>query len=164
MSNASEEDDDLPPEQTAAVDLGPLAGLIGYALRRAQLSIFADFRRTLAAHDIRAPQYSVLQVIKHNPGLRQTQVGFALGIRRTNFVPLLDELEARGLAERRSIRGDRRSKGLFLTASGAVLLDTLDQLVAGHEARFANWLGPDGKRHLLGLLHRLTDRAFDPDV
>ncbi len=148
-------------ETPAEVDLGPLPGLIGYALRRAQIAVFEDFHRSMAGEDMRTAQFSVLQVLKHNPGLRQIQVSAALGIKTTNFVPLFDELERRGLAERRPIAGDRRAKGLFLTPSGQEAMRRLEALVAAHEARFVARIGAEGKRQLLGLLHRLSDPAFD---
>ena len=49
--------------KTAEVDLGPLAELIGYALRRAQLAVFQDFNRANEAEIIRPVQYSVLKVL-----------------------------------------------------------------------------------------------------
>jgi len=101
-------------------------------------------------------------VLRHNPGLRATQVAAALGIKRTNFVPLLDGLEARGLAERRRVKGDRRASALFLTEQGAETLGRLERRVAAHEAKFAARLGPNGPTQLLSLLQRLTDPAFDP--
>ena len=146
----------------AAVDLGPLPGLIGYALRRAQLAVFQDFHRHFAEADIRPAQFSVLVVLQHNPGLRATQVATALGIKRTNFVPLFDGLEARGLAERRRVTGDRRASALFLTDSGAEMVARLEGLVARHEAKFAARLGVEGRFQLMGLLHRLTEAGFDP--
>jgi DNA-binding MarR family transcriptional regulator len=155
-------DDNAAPPADAVVDLGPLSGLTGYALRRAQIAVFQDFHLAMADHDIRPAQFSALEVIKRNPGLRQTQVSFALGIKTTNFVPLLDELERRGLAARRPIAGDRRAKGLFLTPRGQDLLARLEQLAADHEARFVARIGAEGKAQLMGLLHRLTDPAFDP--
>jgi DNA-binding MarR family transcriptional regulator len=143
------------------IDLGPLPILIGYTLRRAQLAVFQDFHQTMAAEDIRTAQYSVLEVLAHNPGLRQTQVSAALGIKTTNFVPLFDVLERRGLAERRPIQGDRRARGLFLTPQGQDLLVRLEQLVATHEARFTARIGAEGKRQLLDLLNRLTQPAAE---
>ena len=150
------------PDPLAAVELGPLPGLIGYALRRAQLALFQDFQRQFAADEIRPVQFSVLAVLQQNPGLRATQVALALGIKRTNFVPLLDVLEARGLAERRRVKGDRRASALFLTPAGTALLERLMAMVDAHEARFAARLGAGGKMQLLSLLQRLTDPAFDP--
>ena len=146
----------------AVVDLGPLSGLIGHALRRAQVAVFQDLQRHFAEADIRPAQFSVLVVLRHNPGLRATQAATALGIQRTNFVPLFDGLQARGLAERCRVEGDRRASALFLTAAGAEMVARLEQLAARHEARFAARLGVEGRYQLMGLLHRLTEAAFDP--
>lgn len=152
-------DDTLPPDadECAPIDDGGLSDLIGYALRRAQLAVFEDFHRSLAALDIRTAQFGVLVMLRHNPGLKQNQVCTALGIKTTNFVPLLDGLERRGLAERRSIAGDRRARGLFLTATGAQALAAMEILVAAHEARLLARIGAAGKQQLLGLLRRLAD-------
>jgi DNA-binding MarR family transcriptional regulator len=146
----------LLPADTV-VDLGLLPAQIGFSLRRAQTVLARDFQRALAEHDIRQAQFSVLEVIARNPGLRQTQVSFSLGMKTTNFVPLLDELERRGLAARRAIPGDRRARGLFLTPSGQELLVRLRQLADEHEARFTARIGTEGKAQLLGLLRRLGD-------
>jgi len=155
-------DDNAIPAPDAVVDLGPLSGLTVYALRNAQIALNKDFQHIMAQHDIRPAQFSVLEVIKRNPGLRQTQVSFSVGMKTTNFVPLLDELERRGLAARRPIAGDRRARGLFLTQPGQDLLAQLEQLATEHEARFVARIGADGRAQLLSLLHRLTDPAFDP--
>ena len=50
------------------VDLDGLTEHLGYLMRRAQIWVFQDFIRTLAAVDIRPAQYSVLTVINANPG------------------------------------------------------------------------------------------------
>jgi DNA-binding MarR family transcriptional regulator len=162
MSESTDLDPGMLAGPDVPVDLGPLPGLVGYALRRAQLVVFQDFHHHVADADIRPVQFSVLVVLRHNPGLRATQVAAALGIKRTNFVPLLDGLEARGLAERRRVKGDRRASALFLTEQGAETLGRLERRVAAHEAKFAARLGPNGPTQLLSLLQRLTDPAFDP--
>ena len=87
-----DDDDGISDGWVGAVDLGPLAATLGFALRRAQAVVTADFVRSFGPEEIRPIQFAVLSVLRHNPGLRQTQVSFALGIKRTNFVPLIDEL------------------------------------------------------------------------
>jgi DNA-binding MarR family transcriptional regulator len=94
--------------------------------------------------------------------VRSSQLSHELRIKHTNLVPLLDELQGRSLIERRSIPQDRRARGLYLTESGATLMAALLPLVAAHERRFAARIGTDGKYTLIGLLHRLSDGAFDP--
>jgi DNA-binding MarR family transcriptional regulator len=146
-----------PTEEADAALLGPLPGLTGYVLRRAQLFVFQDFIDTCARHDIRPAQYSVLTVIEHSPGLNQSRLAGLLGIKRANLVGMLDELEARGLAERRQRDDDRRAWGLHLSAAGARMLADLHELVGRHEARMVERLGMRGKEQLLALLRQLAD-------
>jgi DNA-binding MarR family transcriptional regulator len=138
------------------VDLGPLPELIGYVLRRAQLVVFQDFFSAFAPFDIRPAQFAVLTVIERNPGMTQSQVAEALGIKRTNFVGLLDALEARGLAERRQAR-DKRSYALYLTADGAALMRKLRPVLKAHESRMIARVGEDGREALIALLHEVAD-------
>ena len=142
------------PEKTekSKLDLGPLPGLIGYALRRAQVAVYQDFARTYAKFDIRPVQYGVLTVIERNPGQKQTAVGAALSIKRANFVALCDELERRNLIVRRSIPNDRRSYALHLTPKGEALLKQLHEANAEHEARIAAVLGSEDRDNFIRLL------------
>src|SRR5882762_5897926 len=103
---------DLPGK---AIDVGPLAGKVGYALRRAQLSVFDEVIAAFAEVELRPAQYAVLMLLEHAPGLKQSDVAAALGIQRANFVALFDGLERRGLARRSPTPNDRRSYALYLT-------------------------------------------------
>jgi DNA-binding MarR family transcriptional regulator len=141
----------------AAVDMGALTGLIGYMLRRAQIAVFQDIFRTFSQVGIRPAQFSVLTVIAHNPGRTQSQIAAALGIKRTNFVPLLDSLERRGLAERRPAPDDRRSHALHLTAAGKAIVRRLDAMVDKLEAGMIRRIGRERRVVLLELLHRLAE-------
>jgi DNA-binding MarR family transcriptional regulator len=145
------------------VVLGPLANMLSFALRRAQVMVGEDIQRSFAAEEIRPTLFAIMLVLKHNPGLRQSLASGALGIKRTNFVPLFDELQERGLAERRQVAGDRRAAALFLTEPGLALLSRLEQVAERSEARFTARLGAEGRAQLLALLHRLGDSAFDAD-
>src|SRR5262249_17501750 len=88
------------------IDLGPLPGLSGFMLRLAQLAVFGDFITACKRFDIRPVQYSVLTVIENNPGINQTELSSALAIKRANLVALIDEVEQRGLAQRRRTARD----------------------------------------------------------
>jgi MarR family transcriptional regulator for hemolysin len=54
-------------------------------------------------------------------GVRQGELAAALGIEGPSLVRLLDGLERRGLIERREQEGDRRVRGIYLTAPGREL-------------------------------------------
>ncbi len=148
--------DAKPRERAKALDMGPLPTLLGYVVRRAQMAVFEDFHARFAAEDIRPAQYSVLKLIALNPGARQTAVAAALGIQRSNFGPMLDVLERRGLAERRPLEGDRRAVALFLTQAGKAMVTRLDALVEAHEAKFVKRIGAQQKATLQELLSLVT--------
>ena len=142
-----------PAEQaTRAVDLGGLTEHLGYLARRLQIWIFQDFIRTLAVVDIGPAQYSVLSVIKANPGLSQMAVAQTLGIERARVVHLIDGLEGRRLVKRQSSRNDRRSHALHLTAEGQRALVRIQELAAQHEKRVAARVGATNHKVLLRLL------------
>jgi DNA-binding MarR family transcriptional regulator len=141
----------------AAIDLGRLPQIVGYMLRRAQLAAFQDFLRSYAEAEIRPAQYAVLTVIERNPGLKQSQVSTALGIKRANLVALLDSLESRGLAKRVPVATDRRSYALHLSYAVTGLLGKLADINAAHEKRVSAKIGESGRRELLKLLHGIVD-------
>lgn len=143
------------------LDIGPLTGLVGYALRRAQVAAFADFLATTAEVGLRPAQFSVLLLIETNPGCRQSDVAEALGIRRSNFVAMMDELERRGLTRRGRSRRDGRSYALALTPAGREQLARAKALVAAHEARLTGALTPEEVSTLLATLARV-ERAAQP--
>lgn len=129
-----------------AVDLGPLGESVGYLVRRAQIAIFQRFFELFSEVDIRPVQYSILTVIERNPGLGQTALADALGIKKTNLVGLIDELEARGLARRKSAEIDRRARELYLTPKGTGLLARLHRMDGILDQRISRLMGNDRQR------------------
>jgi DNA-binding MarR family transcriptional regulator len=151
---ANEDSDATPPRQ---VDFGPLTGYLGYALRRAQMAAVGEFLQAFAEVDLRPTQFAVLVIIHHNPGVRQTEVCEALGIQKANFVPLLNELERRGLALRKSVAADRRSSALHLTPLGNSTLQRAQAIHEQYENRFVTRLGRRGRDQLLALLNKVME-------
>jgi len=134
----------------------PLSGYIGYALRRAQGVIFADFNHTLAELSLRPGQFAVLVMIDQNPGASQSSVSLALGIQKANFVATIADLEKRGLVRRSKSETDGRTNSLGLTPRGRALLQHAVELQSHHEARLIAQIGKEGRLQLLGLLDRLS--------
>ena len=133
-------------------DYGRLDDSLGYVLRRAQLAVFKTFQGMFKSLDITPAQCSVLLIIEKNPGLTQTQVSDALGIKRANFVALLDTLEARGLAER-APASDRRSYALQLTPRGRILLRKIHAVSDLHEENISAPLSKQERAELFRLLN-----------
>jgi DNA-binding MarR family transcriptional regulator len=136
-----------------ALALGILPELIGYHLRLAQRAIFADFADSVGAEGISPGLFGILVIIEANPGLRQQRLAEAAHLDRSSLVPVIDKLEAQGLVERHA--ADRRSNGLFLTAGGKALLQSLKRRVRRHERRVVENLSAREQRQLVRLLARI---------
>jgi len=143
--------------RAAPVDFDLLPGLLGYNLRRAQVSVFQDFARSLEECRLTPGQFGVLVLIDANPGMNQTQLSEALRVDRSTVVTVIDRLEERGVVERAPSPDDRRSYALRLTAAGEVLLSRAKPLVLAHETRLGDGFEASELATLTTLLQRLAD-------
>lgn len=134
------------------VDLSALQSSAGYRLRRAQIAAFNLFTQFMAEFDVRPTQFAILTVVRDNPGLSQSQISDALGLKRANLVPLLDGLEGRGLLVRTPSVADRRSYCLHLTDDGAVQMRDIQARHDAYETELTAHLGSAGRTALLALL------------
>lgn len=150
------------PKSRDKLDLGPLPNLLGYALRRAQVAVFAEFIATFEPLDLRPAQFSALLLIEANPGCKQSDAADALGVMQPNFVALMDELERRELARRAPAKADRRSHALELTDKGRAVLEQARIAVQKHEARVTAALSPDEAAQLFALLSRVEQSIALP--
>ena len=132
---------------------GALPGLLGYRLRLAQQAAFRDFAASVQG--LSPGRVGLLIYIDANPGVTQSRLAEAVERDRSTMVGVLDQLESRGLIERR--RGvDRRTNGLRLTRAGRVLLVRALRSIARHEKRIAARLSAAERRQLLKLLGRIA--------
>ena len=79
---------------------GILRSFLGYDMKRAFAAIHTDVNAALAPYGLRMLTFSVLAVIRENPGLRQSRLAEILLIERPNLVVILDELEGLDLVTR----------------------------------------------------------------
>lgn len=148
-----------PASDPLAAVVPEMDSIIGYKLRRAQLAVFQDFLGTFARLKLRPAEFSVLSLIARSPGLKQTEIADALGIKRANFVALMDGLEKRGLAERRKSETDKRSHSLHLTPQGAAFCRRMMTVWNEHENRMIARLGGQAERdRLIAMLDLLMEK------
>jgi DNA-binding MarR family transcriptional regulator len=126
------------PRLLASVDL---SRSLGYRIRRAQLWVFKDVSRRLAAFDISPAQFSVLSVIDANPGVNQLAIAQSLSIERAGLGRLVDHLERRGVVQRSASAINRRYYVLYLTETGTALLARLRPAIAESEKALAAKIG-----------------------
>jgi len=141
------------PQETVA--LGPLADMVGFHLRLAQEASFRAFAQRVGARDLKPRRFAILTLIDQNPGLTQTALGRASGRDKSSLTPALDDLERRGLIERRRAPKDRRVRALYLTVGGRSLLRELRRHALAHDRQLDRILGT-GKAPFLAGLRRIA--------
>jgi DNA-binding MarR family transcriptional regulator len=108
--------------------------------------------RRAQAKDWRPGVFSILLVVRSNPGINQTQLSRAIGRDKSSLTETLLTLDEEGLVTRARTRSDRRSYGLSLSSKGEALLRKLSVVAKSHEAALQRVLGPKDSEHLLKLL------------
>jgi DNA-binding MarR family transcriptional regulator len=143
------------------LERGVLPTLLGYALRRTQSAVFADFAATFAAsgESLTPGEFGLMVLVERNPGLSQMTLARALGIDRSTLVPILNRLQARGLLVRHASPTDGRTHALALTGVGGKALTQYSKLVRGHEKRIASRLSATEMRSLIELLEKVRSAA-----
>ena len=104
------------------LNLGALNDLFGFHLRQAYTPFGQAYREAAANFKLKPSQFTVLALVKHNPGRRQSELAEALNIERSNFVPIIDALESRGLLTRGKSPEDRRSNSIEITPKGKAVV------------------------------------------
>lgn len=99
----------------------------------------------------------MLNHLAANEGRSQQALSTALGIHRSAAVALVDDLEQRGLAERRRNAVDRRAYGLYLTPSGRKLLAELELAAEEDEAELLIALDASERSQFISLLQRVAE-------
>lgn len=100
---------------------GILDHLLGYRLKRAYMRLQPAAQAALAEEGLRVLSFSTLALICANPGIVQASLAAALQMERSNLVPILDDLDSRGLILRQKVEGDRRRLAIHATAEGEAL-------------------------------------------
>lgn len=136
------------PARTKLLTGGDLSHALGYRIRRAQLWVFKDVSRRLAAFDMSPAQFSVLSVIDANPGVNQLAIAQLLLIERAGLGRLVDQLERRTLLQRKPSAINRRYYALHLTSAGKKLLERMRPAIAESETALAAKLGPRAYQQL----------------
>lgn len=152
--------DGTQPEQFA---LG-LNDIVGYNLRRAHGIQRQRFAHVFGPLGIRPVLLSILGLIYQQTEVLQSELGRQLAIKRANIVPLLDELEERGLLRRRPADTDRRAYLLELTPEGKKLTARLVALHAELERDMIDHLGMHERDQLLQLLKKYQTLNAEPDL
>jgi DNA-binding MarR family transcriptional regulator len=108
--------------------------------------------------DLTPPQVGLLRLVEKAPGQSQQSYAARLGMPPSRFVALVDDLEERGLLERRRGEPDRRSYALHLTAEGRGLYGAIGKVMREHENDLCAALSTGEHAQLRDLLARVADQ------
>jgi DNA-binding MarR family transcriptional regulator len=112
---------------------------LGWLLKHANLRLTELNRAALAPHGIEGRELAVLLSLDEREPLSQREAALRLGIDRTTMVALVDELEGKGLVERRPHPADRRKNVVTFTEYGR---ETLQRAVAAADEAERRFLAP----------------------
>ena len=107
----------------------------------------------------------ILRAIATDPGISQQSLATVLGMLPSRLVSYIDELEERGVLERRDNPQDRRLYALRLTDKGQRTMAEIGRISRAHDDALCAALG-EREREQLGLLLRriADDHGLTPGV
>jgi len=101
--------------------------------------------------------FGVLAAVLEQPGRGQKQVAERMGVDAVNFGQMIDELEGKGLVERRIDPNDRRARKLYVTERGVALRRRLRPSLLAAQGRLLAPLSPEERTALLDMLVRVIE-------
>jgi DNA-binding MarR family transcriptional regulator len=145
-------DDDVPP---LAGDKAPQN--LAFLLSQVGIHASARFAARLAEVDLAPPLFRVLNLVDAAEGRSQQEIAKAVQAPPSRMVGFVDELEQRGLVERRADPHDRRVRALYLTPAGRELLARGREVAREHEEELTEGLGVGERETLVELLGKVVD-------
>ncbi len=144
----------VPPDEQR-VGSGPPWVSVGFTLSQLGLETARQFGRITGQFDIEPRHFAVMSAVRLAPDQSQQGIGDGLGIPASTMVTIVDQLEDKGLIERRHLTSDRRTRALHLTAKGESLHDAALEAAKAQEARICAELEPHEREQLLELLGKV---------
>ena len=115
-------------EESDRPDLGAMVMRLGRRLLAMEQPI-------LARHDVSMWAYVVLSALRDGPARAQANLAAAIGADKTRLIPVLDDLQRRGLIERGPDPADRRVRLLGLTDEGRRLQRAVQAEIRAEERK-----------------------------
>lgn len=143
----------IPEGDPAAL---PLSGDASFLLARANALSLAATNRTLEPFTLKARSYSVLALAATADHMSQRDFATYLRLDPSQVVALVDELQDRGLVERRSAPGDRRANVIVATDDGRALAAQAHAVLRDAEDMLLRALSEADRATLAALLRRIA--------
>jgi MarR family transcriptional regulator, lower aerobic nicotinate degradation pathway regulator len=129
----------------------------GHLIRRAHQIATAVFMTEAKAFDLTSVQFAALIVIRELPGIDATRVSDLIYFDRSTIGNVLDRLEKKGLIRREPGLEDRRTKRLYLTKQGSVVLRRIAAKLPRISDTILAPLSPAERVRFMKLMTKLVD-------
>lgn len=106
-------------------------------------------------YELKPVEFSILSLIRHNPGITSRQLCDTLAILAPNLVGIINALEERALLARLPHPTDKRAYGLRLTAGGKKFIDAAEVTASGMEEEVAGRLTKAERKTFKRLLQKI---------
>jgi DNA-binding MarR family transcriptional regulator len=100
----------------------------------------------------------MFRILSATPAISQQALATALGTVPSRLVALVDDLEARGLVERRAHESDRRTYALHLTDKGKATIETISRIAREHRQDLLAALSEEEQATISTLLQRVAEQ------
>lgn len=117
----------------------------------------SQFAEALKPHGFATHDAGILRLIGNEPGISQQEIAKRLRMHASRLVGLLDDLEERGLIERRPSEKDRRLYALHLTGKGVQAMAVIARVGREHHQELLACLSEEERITLSTLLKRLAE-------
>jgi DNA-binding MarR family transcriptional regulator len=134
----------------------PLLESLGFLITRAHLRMHRAFSEALIPLGIVPAHFGLLTTLASLGPVPQAEIGRRLGVSGASVVQMVDDLEARGLIERKRLEGDRRTQVVHLRPGAAEVLAQAGQLAGQTLAQRLGTLDPRETERLVLLLQRFV--------
>jgi MarR family transcriptional regulator, lower aerobic nicotinate degradation pathway regulator len=131
---------------------------LGLLLRQAHWRAAAVMSEALRPLGIELRHFAVLLVLVDGP-TEQRELVEATGSDKAGIMRVVDDLERKGLAVRKSVPGDRRVRAVEITPKGLELFDAAHVAAEPLAERLVAAMGPGEAEQLKDLLTRFTSSA-----
>ena len=139
---------DQPPEELSGYT-GFLLGYLGEKSRRSFIAL-------LEPHGFHPREFGLMTVVAKRPGITQQDLAALARVDPSTMVALLDDLEKRGIAERRVDPDDRRRRAVHLTDEGRKQMQVLQREARKAANSFLEPLDEEERETLNALLRKLS--------
>lgn len=129
---------------------------IGFMLSKVGNAVSERFASIVGEYGLVPRQFFVLNLISEHQGESQQLIAESVGVAKSQMVAVVDELEKKGMLERRANPDDRRQHALYVTERGMELCDKARGAARQHERWIRSQMSAGDAKIVLAALQKIA--------